>query len=412
MPKTDSRRPTPQQEPAAADVPEARRRGAARVLVASDNAADLEQIVDLLKADHPQVAGSLDPAHAVADFETLLPQVVVLAFKQIQKSDGYLLSLYRHSHVANSHLHRTVLLCSQAEARPAYELCKKGCYDDYVLYWPMAQDGLRLSLSVWNEAQEVLGAAARPSPHNLAAAYARQVEGVQTFFEQEVAEGHRFSDTATGALDQVQVAVGAAIDDFQERVTRPAAGAPPTVRDAAAFARELERLRHDGVGRAFREGSKAFDEAAAWPVRARGRLESMATRVRALARSFSPPRGTLMIVEDDEVQRELIAAALHDSGFELMMLSDGASLIGAIRRKKPDMILMDIHLPDLDGVTLTRMITGLPRLAGVPVLMLTGAASRESLAKSVEAGAVGYIVKPFTRDTLLKHIGRFLPEVA
>jgi len=73
---------------------------------------------------------------------------------------------------------------------------------------------------------------------------------------------------------------------------------------------------------------------------------------------------------------------------------------------------MDINLPDVDGVALTRIITGLPRLAGVPVLMLTGEASKESLAKSIEAGAVGYIVKPFTPVTLLRNIDRYLPKAA
>jgi DNA-binding response OmpR family regulator len=94
------------------------------------------------------------------------------------------------------------------------------------------------------------------------------------------------------------------------------------------------------------------------------------------------------------------------------MVSDGASLMGAIRRQKPDMILMDINLPDLNGVALTRTIKALPRMADVPVLMLTADASREALAKSIEAGAVGYIVKPFTRATLLKNIERFLRTAA
>jgi CheY-like chemotaxis protein len=75
---------------------------------------------------------------------------------------------------------------------------------------------------------------------------------------------------------------------------------------------------------------------------------------------------------------------------------------------RPDLILMDVHLPDADGVTLTQTLKEHAELASVPVLMLTGDARRETLTKSLGAGAVGFIVKPFTRDSLLAKLDRFL----
>ena len=380
------------------------------MLVVSDNAGDLQQIVEQLAGDHRQVDGSFDPAAAAGDFGRLLPDVVVLAFDTIQKSDRYVLSLYRQSAAASSHRHRTVLLCAQPEVRAAYELCKKGCYDDYVLYWPMAQDGLRLSMSVWNAAQAAFAEAARPSVEQMAS-HAEQVQGVQTFVESQVRESQRFSATITGALHELEDAVGTAIDDFGRRAAAPTPDGVPAIRDAAAFRHELAQLKEAAIRPAFREGASAIAKAAAWPGRAEQRLASMASNARQLASGWRQALGaTVMVVEDDEVQRELIAAALDGSGLELIMLPDGASLIGALRRRKPDMILMDINLPDINGVTLTRTITGLPGLFGVAVLMLTGDASRESLAESIEAGAVGYLVKPFTRQTLLRNVERFLPK--
>ncbi|HEX2542075.1 MAG TPA: response regulator [Caldimonas sp.] len=377
-------------------------------MIACGRSDDLREITAQLAADHARITGSTDSESSIRDFEAALPQVVVLAFDTILKSQQYLLALYRRSEVASSHRHRIVLLCSHAEARAAYELCKKGCYDDYVLHWPLAHDGLRLSMSVWNAAQAVLRETSRVHARELSLK-AEQVRSVQAFFERELAEGQRFSDTVTGALDHVEVAVDKAIDEFGRRVAAHRPGEAGMLRDPEAFARELERLKRDGVQQAFREGSRLVDEAAAWPAGAKNRLDSVAEQVRGLSRGMSAPQVTLMVVEDDEVQRELIAGALHGRAIDVLMLADGASLVGAIRRRKPDMILMDINLPDADGVTLTGTICGLPRLQGVPVLMLTGDASRESLARSIEAGAVGYIVKPFTRDTLLRNIDRFLP---
>ena len=384
----------------------------ATVMVAGDSAADLQVIVERLSDDHDRVVGSLDPLAAVRDFEALLPQVIVLGFDTIQKSDHYLLSLYRESQLASRHRHRTVLLCSQSEVAAAYGLCKKGCYDEYVLYWPMAQDGLRLSMSVWLAVQAVLAETAQPDPRQQIARHAGQVAEVQQLLAHELVEGRLAADTLAGALDQVESAVDQAIDQFGRRVTTPAPGTPAAVSHPAAFGSELDQLKRVGVHDAFVAGAKTVEAATAWPASATQRLESVARQVRDLAGAVPKSRATLMIVEDDEVQRELIAAALEGGNLELIMLPDGASLIGAIRRRKPSMILMDINLPDIDGVALTRTLRGQPRLSGVPVLMLTGEASRESLAKSIEAGAVGYIVKPFTRETLLKNIERFLPPTA
>jgi len=262
-------------------------------------------------------------------------------------------------------------------------------------------------MGVWKAAQDVLAEAARPSAQQMAA-YARQVQDVKELLDQEDAEGRSFVDTATGALDGVEAAIGVAIDDFRKRVSRPAGSEAPATGDGAVLGREIERLKNQSVRGAFMEGAKALSQAGSWPGAARQRLHSAAVQAQASARGLAAKRGTLMVVDDDEVSREMVAAALQGSGYELVMLPDGASLIGAIRRKHPSMILMDISLPDLDGLLLTKMLKSLPGLAGVPILMLTGHATRESIARSVEAGAVGYIVKPFARDVLLRQIERFL----
>ena len=385
------------------------RKSPARVLVASNRLADLRQIVEQLQEDHDHVSGSINAEAATEDFKRLLPHVIVVAFEGLQESDRYLLTLYRNTELASIHSHRTVLLCAQAEVRLAYELCKKGCYDDYVLHWPMAQDGLRLSMCVWNAAQAAIEEAARPSGAKFAP-HAEELVEVKSLLDQEISEGQRLSSTVAGALAQVQDAVEAAIDGFSHRVTAPGRKGASVVNDAAQFTRQVKRLKAEGVRRAFLDGSRSLPRTSAWPKQAMQRLEELAAHMRDLARTSEQPRGLLMVVEDEEVQQELIAAALDGSGFELLILPDGASLIGAIRRRKPDMILMDINLPGIDGVNLTRMIKDLPRLAGVPILMLTGEASRESIAVSIQAGAVGYIVKPFTRQTVLKSVERFLPR--
>ena len=72
---------------------------------------------------------------------------------------------------------------------------------------------------------------------------------------------------------------------------------------------------------------------------------------------------------------------------------------------------MDIMLPGRDGVELTQQLKSDPTLAGIPVVMLTGEARRETLVRSMEAGAADFIVKPFTPDALIAKLTRFLPSL-
>jgi CheY-like chemotaxis protein len=120
------------------------------------------------------------------------------------------------------------------------------------------------------------------------------------------------------------------------------------------------------------------------------------------------PARRIMVVDDDEVARLLISEALAGEPYELVFAQDGASALGVLRHTRPDLILMDVRLPDTDGVVLTGRLKALPQLASIPVLMISGDAQRETLESSVRAGASGFIVKPFTRAGLVERVERSL----
>lgn len=381
-----------------------------RVLIVSPSQADVRLLLEQFEDEAIEARSAPDAAAVITAFERDPPDVIVLGFEELRQADECLLSLYRHSDAANRHAHRTVLLCRQDDVGTAYALCRKRCYDDYVLYWPLAQDGLRLRMSVWNAAREVLDAAARPPTRNLRSHVGR-VEGMQNFLEQQVEEGDRFSTTVRGALQEVQGAVNAAIDAFRARATSPTEGLQLPAPAERTFGRDIEQLKREGVGAAFRQGAAALGDVARWPADATRRFRAMAAEARALAGALAAVEArAVMVVEDDAVQRELIVAALSDPALSVSTVSDGAALIGALRRTRPELVVMDVNLPDIDGIALTRMMKGLPRLAAIPVLMLTGDASKDTLARSVEAGAAGYVVKPFKAATLRAHVARLLPR--
>ena len=119
-------------------------------------------------------------------------------------------------------------------------------------------------------------------------------------------------------------------------------------------------------------------------------------------------RGTILYVEDNSDNRMLIRRVLNAEGFTVHEASSATAALDLLKTIHPDLILMDINMPDMDGYTLTAHIRALPNLGVVPIVALTANVMRGDRERSLEAGCDGYIQKPIDIDTLTQQIERFL----
>ncbi|RME41428.1 MAG: response regulator, partial [Planctomycetota bacterium] len=115
-------------------------------------------------------------------------------------------------------------------------------------------------------------------------------------------------------------------------------------------------------------------------------------------------QGTVLVVEDDAELRFVLQAHLHAVGFRVLQASDGAAAVGIAREQVPDVIIMDIGLPVLDGLQATRMLQADPVTAHIPIVILTAAGGKEDVVKGLEAGAQEYLPKPFDIAELLARV--------
>ena len=118
----------------------------------------------------------------------------------------------------------------------------------------------------------------------------------------------------------------------------------------------------------------------------------------------------ILIVEDTEDNRQIIRDLMTSAGYELIEAVDGIEGVAAAEREKPDLILMDIQLPGIDGYEATRRIRAIPAIAKVPIIAVTSYALSGDEAKTREAGCDGYVAKPFSPRQLLAKVREFLPE--
>ena len=117
---------------------------------------------------------------------------------------------------------------------------------------------------------------------------------------------------------------------------------------------------------------------------------------------------TILLVEDNEMNRDMLSRRLERNGFEVIFAEDGAQSIEMTRTQKPDLILMDMSLPVLDGWEATRQIKSDSSISHIPVIGLSAHAMSADRDRALEAGCDDYDTKPVDIKRLLSIISRYI----
>ena len=112
-------------------------------------------------------------------------------------------------------------------------------------------------------------------------------------------------------------------------------------------------------------------------------------------------RGRVLIVDDDTALAEMLGIVLKGEGFEPSICGDGAQAVQALRDTKPDLVLLDLMLPGMDGIDVCRAIRA---ESGVPIVMLTAKSDTVDVVLGLESGADDYVVKPFKPKELVARV--------
>ncbi len=117
----------------------------------------------------------------------------------------------------------------------------------------------------------------------------------------------------------------------------------------------------------------------------------------------------ILVVEDQEDNRQILRDLLGSVDYEMIEAGDGEAGVAAAKAERPDLILMDIQLPVMDGYEATRRIKADPDLKNIPVIVVTSYALSGDEAKARAAGCDSYVTKPYSPRQLLAKIREYLP---
>jgi len=310
----------------------------AAILIATDELARANLVRNILLDEFKTVDISLDPKTVLQNFKQTQPSVLVLAFGALEQSDQCYQQLQHASKPISRQPYRTLVLCNNTELKAVYELCKRDYFNDYALFWPRPEDPWRLCMSI----------------HHLL----RELDAM--------------SSTA------------------------------PTAAQLAVPARALAEMEH--VIDHWLETNQmpaTIDTITRWRTELKNTLRPFMLLVRMLTSLAQRVQATVLVVDDDVLQCKMIETMLKNEPYRVVFAATGLEALSVLRLVRPDVILMDVMMPEMDGITATQRLKALPQFAQLPVIMVTGRNEKTVVFDSVKAGATGFLVKPFGRESLI-----------
>lgn len=113
----------------------------------------------------------------------------------------------------------------------------------------------------------------------------------------------------------------------------------------------------------------------------------------------------VLIVDDEESVQKILGDKVRGEGFKVESALDGVEALEKVKKEKPDLILLDIIMPKLDGISVLRKLKENPETDSIPVIILTNLSSKEAVSESLNAGVTDYLIKAYyTLDQLMKKI--------
>jgi len=118
----------------------------------------------------------------------------------------------------------------------------------------------------------------------------------------------------------------------------------------------------------------------------------------------------ILVADDDPFIRRLVLFTLQKRGYEILEASDGAAALDLVRREKPDLAVLDVLMPAMNGLDVTRTLAQDPATSHIPILILSASAQQSEIETGLASGATAYLIKPFEPKVLGERVAAILEK--
>ncbi len=370
------------------------------ILIATDNNDQAQKIVAQLAIDYEDIVISISSQLSINDFDKHQPDILILAFANLANVEKYYDDLYQSSSHITICTHRTILLCHKDDLEQAHELCKQELYDDYILFWPESYDKYQLPRAIYH-ATLSLEAAKLYATNAEITNQIRRLTNPEPKFDTTLKSAYQLLETINQTIDQIKLDQTDVLTSFLQSLSLA----------------EFYDLIDNSADKNLEPLIKELQENLIYPHLSQldlplfkinkclndlqPQVNALIDDVRLLQVVVHKSAPTVLIVDDDKFTQMLINDIVSTENYSVLYASSGIEALKTLRKHKPDIILMDMNMPSLDGVETIRRIKDSPKFSSIPIIMVTGNNAKKDVIESLKAGAADFVFKPISHGILL-----------
>ncbi len=371
------------------------------VLLITDSKSDVEEVVGYFQQS--RLGLKLHCIYVPEAGRRLLSQapaeILLLGFHTIEAAQGFHERLLHGSEAFRSSACETILLCGKEETEEAARLVRARLVDDYFVFKPI-YDPFRLQ-TCFVQALERRRLRAKTTNLLQVAAEGRSRSGrAQELVGKAVQAGRRLRDDSGTALEEARSrfdeALRACSKEIQSELEEARGQAGPEV--AQCLERQFRHRLDQELRRLNKRLQKLQDE---WIKKVE---EYRLPKPRPRQPDQSAEAGLVLVVDDDYAARELMMAILQPRGYHFELAENGYEALMKVAKRLPDIAIVDLFMPGMDGIELTRRLKSDPATESLPVIVTSSHSTKEKAILSKQVGAEAFAVKPLNSDFLLKTV--------
>ncbi|MCF6442897.1 response regulator [Pseudoalteromonas luteoviolacea] len=376
------------------------------VLLLAHREDDVQGVAELIAEQTDDFRCLIVRKTALDDIQQLAPKVLLFALSDVKKSICLYNLLIKENRLIKNHY--SVLLCSNKESGVAFKCCLKNLFDSYFVYQPLYEK-FRLQLIVYDGLKQF--ANTDTYIESLDAIVQNQNEELNDLIETGLGYKTSLVDEINKHKEEVnsinQNILAQLPDSMHKQLMSELneSHIQPLLNALESSISEKLMGLVDGLKQSQNLNSQLISQLQQ-PLQSRQSIQNEVTTSNNFLNNGSSPQHSILLVEDNHIYREMISDVLSNVGYEIEQVDDGLAAIKKIKLTQYDLIVMDLFLPNLDGLNTTKHIRNVGKNIKTPVIALTGNKNKQLVKKWAEHGLDGYILKPSTKQEILAVVNK------
>lgn len=377
------------------------------IFIAGNSKSVVEVVLHQLQDDFDKVIPCVSDSQVeiVNEMRRSYADVLILAYETLELAATVSDRLYAAHQKTPLKPYRVLALCSKSDVKHAYSYYGERKFNDYVVYWPLTYDPYRLVLSVHQAIDDLKYNQNAKQLLREIAELKTELARVTAAYERCRNDIHAEGDGLQGAMEQQLEQLSRQLAQYEQP---PSASAPGQIGQMKATMDSLYLEIRQSL-EMFRDLRRTAlnPRPPAAPVAPSGTTLIMPAP-NANTDVIARQKKTVLVVDDDTFQRNVLKKLLRSEKFDVEMAENGVQALEMLQQSQPDLVLLDLLMPGMNGLEVMQRIRQHPTLSQVPVVVISGEHEKETVIECLKLGASGYVVKPYTRKTLLEKIDKAL----